>query len=374
MLQTTIATASSADIINNNNKDGEGEDAMPLSVALVRVLSLVMLLLGLCQSTLSLLAILDTGGADYLGVYFAATSVLSGLWGILLSESHAQFNLLGTLLLVNLVSCLVGVVYASIHLYVLGRVQACAQLDVNEALLLLFSNTSASSFTTSTPISAISASSSQYPLAAAAFDASRCVSLLLANSTNGSFSSAVAVAGAFAANFSCTGQESFFHDAAECENDFLLTGTSSASSGDNNHCGCVYTDGDRRHCKEFPGYASCSVMLDNLPAQAMGTYVLGYMGLSLSCVLLVCACTASCHHFNKHRFFGLSLAELRSGSGSGSGSGSSGNVNGRAVQMVSVVPQHAQVQAHTVPMAPATVVSGSPQRLRTNAVMPEPTP
>mmetsp|Transcript_32833 Transcript_32833/g.55371 ORF Transcript_32833/g.55371 Transcript_32833/m.55371 type:complete len:282 (+) Transcript_32833:267-1112(+) len=236
----------------------DDSDEMPLAVALVRVLSVAILLLGLSQSVMSGIVLYTSGGENILGIYFAATSTICGMWGIYLAEGHAQFNLLVLFLIINLVCAIVGIVYASISIYVLNRVEACADFDPLGSTL------------------------------------PRCQATAI-NATTGAVYSNVTSFG----NFTCTGEADYFVLAAQCETRYIVE--EGASEG-GDRCGCVYRD-NGSHCKEFPGYGSCDTMLDTLPDIAYGTYILGYFCFGLTFILLIAACTASCQHVNKRSFF-----------------------------------------------------------------------
>lgn len=223
---------------------------MPLSVAFIRVFSVVLILIGIAEFIVSGIQMEASNNEDIGGIYFAATAVCGGSWGLFMIEGVQQFNVLSLLLFANLVASIVGVVYASVPIYIIKRIKACAAYDL---------------------------SGSNEPRCEDGF---------------GSYS-----------NFTCSGNSDFFIEAAQCSTTYQNDGKNVKDS-----CGCVYTDGGT-HCKEFAGYSDCDEMQDSVAALSMGTYVLGYMCLSLSFLLLVSSCTASCMHKKRRGVFGSSEGE-----------------------------------------------------------------
>jgi hypothetical protein len=241
----------------------ERDDAkdMPLSVAFIRVFSVLMVLIGVAEFIISGM-LMDASSLDNIGgIYFAVTAVCAGFWGLCMVEGVRQFNMLTLLLFINCICAVVGVVYAGIAIYVVDRIEACSEFDP---------------------------SGNRSP---------RCT-----DQEVGTYS-----------NFTCSGNEEYFLDAAKCGTRFIYGGADTK-----NDCGCVYVDGGT-HCKEFSGYTNCEDMQEILPPLSMGSYVLGYMCLSLSVFLMVCSCTASCTHTKKRGLMSISAEELRQGPGDGRG-------------------------------------------------------
>ena len=236
---------------NDNGKE------MPLSVAFIRVFSVLMVLIGAAEFIISCILIDASNSNNFGGIYFAVTALCSGFWGLFMIEGVRQFNMLSLFLFINVICAIVGVLYAGIALYVVDRIEACSEFDP---------------------------SGNEMP---------RCTDQI-----NGSYS-----------NFTCSGNEAYFLDAAKCGTRFINSGSSTSKD-----CGCVYVDSST-HCKEFVGYDNCSDMQDILPPLSMGSYVLGYMCLSLSVFLLVCSCTAACYHSKRRGLMSLSTVELRRGPG-----------------------------------------------------------
>lgn len=234
---------------------------MPLSVAFIRVFSVLMLLIGIAEFIVSGILMDKSSGEDIGGIYFAVTAVCSGFWGLYMVEGIQQFNLLTLFLFINFICSIVAVVYAGIAIYVVDRIKACAEFDPDGSQQPRCSDEAVSSF----------------------------------------------------GNFTCSGNSDYFTEAAQCATRYVLKGTKS-----NENCGCTYIDGGT-HCKEFGGFNDCEEMQNVLPSLAMGTYVLGYMCLSLSFVLIVCSCTASCFHKKKRGLFGLTAEELQQGGQSSNG-------------------------------------------------------
>lgn len=228
---------------------------MPLSVAFIRVFSVLMVLIGAAEFIISCLLIDVSSSHNIGGIYFAVTALCCGFWGICMVEGVRQFNMLSLFLVMNVICAIVGVLYAGIALYVVDRIEACAEFDP---------------------------SGNEMP---------RCT-----DQVNGSYS-----------NFTCSGNEEYYLDAAKCGTKLIYSGSSTSKD-----CGCVYIDGST-HCKEFAGYDNCSEMQDILPPLSMGSYVLGYMCLSLSVFLLICSCTAACFHSKRRGLMSLSTVELRRG-------------------------------------------------------------
>lgn len=175
---------------------------MPLSVAFIRVFSILMFLIGVAEFIVSGILMDASGGEDIGGIYFAVTAVCSGFWGLYMVEGIQQFNLLTLFLFINFICSIVGVVYAGIAIYVVDRIKACAEFDPD---------------------------GSQQP---------RC-----SDDTVSSYG-----------NFTCSGNEDFYIKAAQCATRYVNAGTVSS-----NNCGCAYVDGGT-HCKEFGGFDNCSEM------------------------------------------------------------------------------------------------------------------
>jgi hypothetical protein len=277
---------------------------MPLSVAFIRVFSVLMVLIGVAEFIISGM-LMDASSSDNIGgIYFAVTAVCAGFWGLCMIEGVRQFNMLTLLLFINCICAVVGVVYAGIAIYVVDRIEACSEFDPDG---------------TRSP---------------------RCTDQI-----HGTYS-----------NFTCSGNKDYFVEAAQCGTRYIYNGANTK-----NDCGCVYVDGGT-HCKEFSGYANCDDMQEILPPLSMGSYVLGYMCLSLSVFLMVCSCTASCFHTKKRGLMSISAEELRQGPGDGRGrpGGVTGMLRGfqvrpapnapnpapaRTAQMVRVTPSAAPTTA-----------------------------
>lgn len=225
---------------------------MPLSVAFIRVFSVVMALIGVAELIISCIVLGASTGHNVGGIYFAATALFAGFWGLCMVEGVRQFNMLSLFLFMNIVCAIVGVVYAGIDSYVVDKIQACSEFDP---------------------------AGHQMP---------RC------SPEEGSYS-----------NFTCSGNTNYYTEAAKCGTRFVHE---SGSSGKD--CGCVYLDGGT-HCKEFTGYENCDKMQELLPALSLGSYALGYACLSLSVFLLICSCTASCFHSQRRGLMSVTAEELR---------------------------------------------------------------
>lgn len=227
---------------------------MPLAVAFIRVFSVLMFLIGVAEFIISGVQLDASNQEDIGGIYFAVTAVCSGVWGLVMVEGIQQFNVLSLLLFLNLIAAIIGVVYASIPIFIIERIKACAVFDP------------------------------------AGQDEPRC------QATPSTYD-----------NFTCTGNADYFIDAAQCGTKYQEDSTSVKNS-----CGCVYVDGGT-HCKEFAGYEDCDEMQDTVAALSMGTYILGYMCLSLSFLLLVSSVSATCTYKKRRGVMGLTDEELRRG-------------------------------------------------------------
>jgi hypothetical protein len=232
--------------------DGDEAKEMPLSVALIRVLSVLMILIGFAQFIISGILLGESSGQNVGGIYFAVTAVCAGFWGICMVEGVRQFNMLSLFLFMNLVCAIVAVVYAGIDSYVVKRIEACAVFDPDGGETPRCSEQEPSTYS----------------------------------------------------NFTCSGNDDYYIDAAKCGTRFV------AKAGSNNDCACVYLDGGT-HCKEFAGYDSCAKMQEVLPQLSLGTYALGYACLSLSIFLMICSCVAACFHSKRRGLMSVSAEELR---------------------------------------------------------------
>ena len=228
------------------------DDEMPLSVAFIRVFSVLMLLLGTAEFIISGIQMDASSSLDIGGIYFAVTSFCSGMWGLCMVEGVQQFNMLTLFLFSNIVCSLVAVIISSITQDVVDRIEACAEFD---------------------------ASGQREP---------RCT-----DQETGSYS-----------NFTCMGNEAYYLDAAKCAARFIDSGASTAHD-----CSCVYVEGGT-HCREFAGYSDCSDVQDMLPALSLGTYVLAYMCMGLSVFLLFCSCYAACTHTKRRGLMSVTAHEL----------------------------------------------------------------
>ncbi len=278
------------------------EKEMPLAVAFIRVFSVLMCLLGVAEFIVSGILLDESNEEDIGGIYFAVTAVCSGAWGLFMIEGVQQFNVLTALLFLNLIAAIVGVVYASSPIYVLERVKACAALDLS------------------------------------GFEQPRCES-------GGSYG-----------NYTCTGTASYFTEAAKCAAKYEADGKNVANS-----CGCVYLDGEN-HCWEFAGFDDCEAMQDTVASLSLGTYVLGYMCLSLSILLLISSVTASCMHKQRRGVRGLTNDELRRGDHAARARGFFSSPSRNRVVSVSpaATPSHELVPLSLVPVEVSPPVMSSP--------------
>jgi hypothetical protein len=230
---------------------------MPLSVALIRLFSILMIFIGVAEFIVSGMLLDESRGENIGGIYYAATALVSGLWGLFMNEGQIQFNMLSLFLFSNLICSIVSIVYAGTALYIVQRISACAEFDPEEL---------------SQP---------------------RCEE----KGQSGSISSF--------ANFTCSGEEQFFVKAAQCATRYINNGVDP-----DYNCACTYRDGGQ-HCRNFPGYESCSRMEEILPTLSQGTYVLGYSSIALTFILLFCSCISSCTHVKKRGIFNLTAEEMQ---------------------------------------------------------------